>query len=48
MSGIKAASVAPTPSVPDTTVGGDRVAAFVLYHYRLFLVRRDLDARLLG
>jgi hypothetical protein len=35
MSGIEPASVAPTPAVPDATVRGDRVAAFLLSHDRL-------------
>jgi hypothetical protein len=36
MGGIETASVPPTPSMPDTTVGGDPVAAIsLLFHYRL-------------
>jgi hypothetical protein len=36
MGGIEPASVPPTPSMPDTAVRGDEVAAIsLLYHYRL-------------
>jgi hypothetical protein len=36
MGGIEATSVPPTPSMPDTTICGDPVAAIsLLYHHRL-------------